>query len=107
MQKKRKNHNTNYAGESSTERMFKNEGESFDYGDLSKIKVYKESHPEAMKDFIKKFDWKHQLRYQKDTRVTKLQKHEKLKYRLLSLFEHTFLNGRLLFGFKNYRRIKK
>jgi hypothetical protein len=107
MQKKRKNHNTNYSGQESTDMMFKNEGELFDYGDLSKIKFYKDAHPEVMKNFIKNFDWKHQLRYQKDPQITKLQKHEKLKYRLLTLFEQTFLNGRLLFGFKNYKRIKK
>jgi hypothetical protein len=87
--------------------MFKNEGELFDYGDLSKIKLYKDTHPKVMKDFIKKFNWKHQLRYKKDPQITKLQKHEKLKYRLLTSFEQTFLNGRLLFGFKNYKRIKK
>lgn len=107
MQKKRKNHNTNYSGQESTVAMFKNEGELFDYGDLSNIKLYKEAHPEVMENFIKKFNWKHQLRYKKDPRITKLQKHEKLKYRLLTLFEQTFLNGRLLFGFKNYNRIKK
>jgi hypothetical protein len=107
MQKKRKNHNTNYSGQESTDAMFKNEGELFDYGDLSKIKLYKDTHPEVMKDFIKKFNWKHQLRYKKDPQITKLQKHEKLKYRLLTSFEQTFLNGRLLFGFKNYKRIRR
>jgi hypothetical protein len=107
MQKKRKNHNTNYAGQNSTDILFKNEGELFDYGDLSKIKIYKETHPEVMHDFIKKFNWKNLLRYKPDGKKRKLQKHEKLKYRLLTLFEKTFLNGRLLFGFKNYQRIKK
>ncbi|MDP4285975.1 MAG: hypothetical protein Q8891_16300 [Bacteroidota bacterium] len=107
MQKKRKSHNTNYSGEASTEQMFKNEGALFDYGDLSKIKVYKESHPAVMQNFIKKFNWKHQLRYTSAPGKTKLQKHEKFKYRLLSLIEQTFLNGRLLFGFRNYKRIKK
>lgn len=106
MQKKRKNHNTNYWGTISTQEKFQNESELFDYGNLSKIKIYKQTHPEVIKDFIKKFNWKHQLRYQPDEKF-KLQKHEKLKYRLLTLIEQKFLNGRLLFGFKNYKRIRK
>lgn len=107
MQKKRKNHNTNYAGQQSTDAMFKDEADLFEYGDLSRIKVYKETYSQAMQDFIKKFDWKNQLHYKKYNRKTKLHKHEKLKYRLLTFFEQTFLNGNLLFGFKNYNKIKK
>ena len=106
MQKKRKNHNTNYSGADSTNQIFKNESEQFDYGNLSKIKVYKEPHPYVMNEFIKRFNWKHQLRYTSDPEKTKLQKHEKLKYRFLTFIEQTFLNGRLLFGFKNYNILK-
>lgn len=107
MQKKRKNHNTNYSGVDSTQQMFKNEGEFFDYGNLSKIKSYKETHPSVMKKFIKKFNWKSQLRFSSDPERTKLQKHERLKYRFLTSVEQTFFNGRLIFGFRNYHRIKK
>jgi len=107
MQKKRKNHNTNYEGKKSTEEIFKNEEELFDYGDLSKIKIYKDRHPAAMKEFIKKFDWKNQLRYNKGNEKLKLQKHEKLKYRFLTFIEQTFFNGELIFGFKNYNILKK
>lgn len=107
MQKKRKNHNTNYSGSASTDEMFKNEGELFDYGNLSKIKVFKGTHPLVMKEFIEGFNWKHQLRYTSDPEKKKLQKHEKFKYRFLSFIEQTFFNGRLLFGFRNYKRIKK
>ncbi len=104
---KRKNHNTNYAGESSTEELFKNEADTFDYGDLSKIKLYRESHPAVMKDFIEKFNWKDQLRYNPGKEKMKQQKHEKLKYRFLTFIEQTFFKGRLLFGFKNYKLLKK
>ncbi|HET7114845.1 MAG TPA: glycosyltransferase family 2 protein [Hanamia sp.] len=106
MQKKRKNHNTNYSGTKSTEQMFKNEGEFFDYGNLSKVKSYKETHPSVMKEFIKKFNWKSQLRFSPDQEKTKLQKHERLKYRFLTFIEHAFFDGRLLFGFKNYKILK-
>ena len=107
MQKKRKNHNTNYSGSASTDEMFKYEEELFDYGNLSKIKVFKDNHPTVMKEFIKGFNWKHQLRYTIDSTKTKLQKHEKTKYRFLTFIEQAFFNGRLLFGFRNYIRIKK
>jgi hypothetical protein len=107
MQKKRKNHNMNYEGQQSTDKMFKDQADLFDYGDLSKLKVYNETYPDVMQNVIKKFDWKGELHYKKYRRKGKLQKHEKLKYRLLTLFEQTFLNGRLLFAFKNYKILKR
>ena len=107
MQKKRKTHNTNYAGQNSTEQLFKNEADAFDYGDLSKIKVYRETYPAVMEPFIKKFNWKDQLHYEKGNKKFKKQKHEKLKYRVLTFIEQTFFKGRLLFGFKNYNLLKK
>ncbi len=107
MQKKRKNHNTNYAGQTSTEQLFKNETDTFDYGDLSKIKVYREPHPAVMQPFIKKFNWKDELRYKTGNEKLKQHKHEKLKYRFLTFIEQAFFKGRLLFGFKNYKLLKK
>lgn len=107
MQKKRKNHHSNYKGSEFTEKLFKNESEYFDYGNLSKLKEYTSSPPAVMKDFIDRFDWKDQLRYTASGEPTKLHKHEKLKYRLLSHIERIFLNGNLLFGFKNYKRIRR
>ncbi|MEO6845586.1 MAG: glycosyltransferase family 2 protein [Ginsengibacter sp.] len=107
MQKKRKDHNTHYSSEASTEQVFKNEESAFNYGDLSKLKIYKESQPLVMKAFIEQFNWKEQLHYKASPATRKLHRHEKLKYRLLTLFEQTFLNGRLFFGFKNYKIIKR
>ena len=107
MQKKRKDHSTHYSSEASTEQAFKNEESSFNYGNLSKLKIYKQSHPLVMEAFIDQFNWKDQLHYKAAPITRKLHRHEKLKYRLLTLFEQTFLNGRLLFGFKNYRIIKR
>lgn len=107
MQKKRKNHNSNYRGEESTQQRFKNQGSSFDYGDLSKLQTFTESHPAVMHDFMKKFNWKDQLRYKSDPAIKQVLKHEKLKYRLLTWFEHTFFGGKIVFGFKNYKIIKR
>jgi hypothetical protein len=107
MQKKRKNHNTNYSGAASTKQMFEGETDSFDYGDLSKLKTYRDMHPSAMKEFIGRFNWKDQLRYGPAGGKIKLQKHERSKYRFLSFIEQKFLGGRLLFGFRNYRKIRQ
>lgn len=107
MQKKRKNHNTNYAGQQSTNELFKNEGDTFDYGDLSRLQIYNDSYPAVMKPFINRFDWQDDLHYNHYQRKTEPQKHEKLKNRVLTFFEQNFLGGNLLFGFKNYQIIPK
>jgi hypothetical protein len=97
MQKKSKNHNTNYRGSASTEARFK--GDSvFDYGDLSKLHYYSETQPAVMAEWIQGFDWADQLKSPGKTN----HKHERLKYRLLTLVEQNLLGGRQLFGFKNY-----
>ncbi len=106
MQKKRKDHNTHYQGEASTEQVFKDEDDSFDYGDLGKLKIYRETHPKVMKEFIGRFNWQEHLHYKAWPGRKKLLKHEKLKYRLLTLFEQTFFKGNLLFGYKNYHILK-
>lgn len=107
MQKKRKNHNTNYLGTQSTEEMFKDEGDNFNYGDLSKLSVNKEGHPRSMKKFIHGFNWKDQLHYSAVKGPYKLQKHEKLKYRFLTFIEQKVFGGNPVFGFKNYTVLKK
>lgn len=106
MQNKTKNHHTNYEGQASTEQLFKDYELLYDYGNLSKLAVFKESHPKVMEPFISKFNWRDQLRYT-ERQGAKPQKHEKLKYRILTFIEQNFLGGRLLFGFKNYRIIRK
>lgn len=107
MQKKRKNHHNNYMGEESTRNKFRHENEHFDYGDLSKLTRFEETHPAVMQEFISKFNWKHQLRYGPHPGFTGIQKHEKLKYRLLTALEQRFFDGRIMFGFKNYKIIGK
>ncbi|MBN9349535.1 MAG: glycosyltransferase family 2 protein [Chitinophagaceae bacterium] len=106
MQRKRKNHNTNYHGEGSTKKIFEKEKDLFDYGDLNKLKQFKETHPKVMDAFIKKFNWREQLKYDSKRNTNERQKHEKLKYRILSAIEQKILGGKQLFGFKNYKIIK-
>lgn len=105
MQSKRKTFSTVYRGEQSAKREFEHEQELFDYGDLSKLKTYKGSHPAVLEEWIKKFNWQQYL--YPNRKATKKHKHDKFKYKLLTFIEQTFLGGELIGGFKNYNLIKK
>lgn len=107
MQKKRKNHNTNYKGEASTKEIFQNQSDDFDYGDLNKLKFFTETHPSAMKDFIAGFNWKDKLHYGSVSPGYTPQKHEKLKNRILTFIEQNFCKGNPIMSFKNYNVIGK
>ncbi len=103
MQKKRVSFETHMQGKEKAASLFKDEAEKFDYGDLNRLKIFKATHPAVMKDFIKKFNWNHQL-YPHVKQIRK-HKHDKLKYRMLSFIEQNFLNGNQIAGFKNYELI--
>jgi len=78
----------------------------FDYGNLSVLPVFKGTHPAVMKRRIESTDWLHLLRY--DGAVPEvLRKQFRLKYRLIGFVENRILGGRLIAGFKNYKRIGK
>ena len=53
MQKKRVSFKTDMQGNEKASSIFKDEPDVFDYGNLSKLCVFKEIHPDVMKDFIK------------------------------------------------------
>lgn len=106
MQKKKKTHTANYRGAQFSEQKYRFDENLYDYGDLSKLKLFTESHPDVLKPFIQNFNWKHQLRYEPRAGA-KLQKHERMKYRLVSFIEQNLLGGRQLFGFRNYKLMKK
>lgn len=103
MQKKRVSFETHMQGNEKATSIFKEEPDVFDYGNLSKLCVFKETHPEVMKDFIKKFNWQHQL-YPHNKQLKK-HKHDKLKYRMLTFIEQNILQGKQIAGFKNYELI--
>ncbi len=80
--------------------------ETFDYGPLQKLKEYTGTQPKVLEEWVKKFDWQGKLQYAGKIRQRPLHKHERLKYRILSFVENTFLGGRKIGGFKNYIKIK-
>jgi hypothetical protein len=104
MQKKRVSFETDMQGNDKASSIFKNEPDVFNYGNLNKLCVFNETHPEVMKDFIKKFNWQHQL-YPQNMQLKK-HKQDKLKYRLLSFIEQNILGGKQIAGLKNYYLIK-
>jgi hypothetical protein len=103
MQKKRFSFETHFKGDKAIE-VFKNEPETFNYGDLGKLRTFNGTHPEVMKDFIMKFDWRDEL-YPNNPQIKK-HKHDKLKYRILTFVEQNIFGGRQIAGFKNYQLTK-
>jgi hypothetical protein len=81
----------------------------FDYGNLSKLTMYKGTHPLVMKEWIDAFDWKDQLRYSGPARSLNpiRSKHDRIKYRVISWIEKKLLRGRRLGEFRNYILLKK
>lgn len=75
----------------------------FDYGPLDRLAVFTGTHPAVMAERIARMDWRDRLQYSgpPDPR-REPHKHERLKYRLLSVLERRLLGGRPLGGFKNY-----
>lgn len=103
MQKKRVSFESDISGNESAAEKFKNDPNEFNYGDLSKLKLYQETHPKVMEQFISQFNWADQL-YPQNPNIRK-HKHDKWKYRALTFLEQNFLGGRQIAGFKNYELI--
>ncbi|OQX98173.1 MAG: hypothetical protein B6I24_06090 [Bacteroidetes bacterium 4572_128] len=99
MRKKKKSMDTMYHGEKTSQEI--NTENSFDYGIISHLKVFKGEHPSVMKKWIKKFHWKEQLKYSgKINKNRKKHKHERLKYKIITFLEK--IVGKPLFEKKNY-----
>jgi len=110
MQNKIKAFTANHRGKKSVEQQEHNHiyDKGFDYGNLSCLPEFKGTHPKVMSEWIDQFDWKDHLRYTGPSKsLNALQnKHDKLRYRLVSWFERNFLGGRRLGEFRNYIRVK-
>ena len=108
MQNKRKNLHTVFKGEKKVAKMFENTVEDFDYGALGNLQKYSETHPAVLKEKIKDFHWADQLNYGKSHKLNRpLHKHEKPKNVFLTKIENTFLNGEQIFGYSNWKLLKR
>ncbi|MBD3345979.1 MAG: hypothetical protein GF401_13030 [Chitinivibrionales bacterium] len=105
MQAKSKEINTTHWGKSKADAYYAERGNEFHYGLLSRLPLFKETHPAVMQERIAKLDWKDKLQY--SGKPVMMHNHDKLKYRLLTFIEQTFFGGKQLGGFKNYILLKK
>jgi len=79
----------------------------FDYGNMSSIPQYKGTHPKLMLEKINSLNWQNLLRYDKKKPARKKAKHEKILYRIISCFENKILGGKQLWGYSNWKIVKK
>jgi hypothetical protein len=94
-----------YRGEEKAQEQEKSKPKSFEYGSLEKVPRFTESHPQVLLQRISEMDWKHQLQYHGKSQTHF--KHDRFKYRLLSWIEQNLLGGRLIFGYRNWRIVKR
>ncbi len=108
MQSKKKEHDSIHHSYEKVKHLYELKPNEYDYGPLGRIPVYRGSHPKVMEEYIKKLDWKKKLNYsRKKVKMDRpLNKHEKIKYRILSFFENTFNGGRyILGGYSNWNKV--
>jgi hypothetical protein len=103
MQNKRKALDTIHKGSQKVSEMYAGQKDEFDYGPMKLANHFKGSHPAVMKDWIARFNWGDKLYDEGPIPSNRNRfKHEKLKYRLLTVIEQGLLGGRSLGGFNNY-----
>jgi hypothetical protein len=111
MQNKIKAFSANHRGKASVDKQVSQHlyDRIFDYGNLSCLTVFNDSHPAVMNDWIGQFNWKDQLRYtgQRNTTNPIRNKHERPKYRVVSWIEKYLLFGMRLGEFRNYIKLRK
>lgn len=107
MQNKKKIHDGLHRGKAQAEKEYATKDNHYDYGPLGKIPVFRGSHPEVMRERISQLNWAEELNYSKKWSPTRpLNKHEKMKYRLLSWIENNALGGKEIFGYRNWELVK-
>ncbi len=107
MQKKTKSLATIHKGKQKVKEIFKETDVDFDYGNLSKLPIFKETHPAVMKNKIADFNWQNKLHYEKDYLPTReLMKHEKTKSKILTFIAKKIFNNYKMFGHTNWNTIK-
>jgi len=111
MQSKIKAFSINHRGKESVQKQdeLKMFDKIFDYGNLSVLSKFEGDHPAVMKEWIANFVWKDQLRFTGPRKSLNpvINKHDKLKYVIVSWIEKNLLFGMRLGEFRNYILIRR
>lgn len=87
----------------SIDKIYEQKSTHFNYGDLSKLDIFQETHPKVMFSFIQKMNWNSELHYNNKFKLNReLMKHEKWKYKLIARIEKLLLKNKRLFAYKNW-----
>ncbi len=106
MKSKKKEQDLIHNGKSTENNFIETESE-FDYGPLGRLPIFKGTHPSVMLGRIKELYWANKLNYTKVfPKNYTYNKHEKVKYRIISWFENNLFGGKQLVGFKNWKTVK-
>jgi hypothetical protein len=78
---------------------------AFDYGPMENLAVFHGTHPSVMEAWIRRMDWKDQLRDTGNQRTTHA--HDRLKYRILTFIEQRLFGGRVRLAARRYRLLRR
>ncbi|MGA2508042.1 MAG: hypothetical protein ABSF80_11275 [Chitinispirillaceae bacterium] len=104
MQKKNRTMELAYHSRDTVDALFAGKPLLFDYGPMNKLARFTGTHPEVMRQWIAKMDWKEQLDYEGESKTRF--NHDRFRYRILTLLEQKVLGGRQIGGFRNYVLLK-
>ncbi len=109
MRRKHRAFDENHHGAEEARRRHEADAGLYDYGPIGRIPHYEGSHPAVMQERIEAFDWADQLNYSKSlgTIDRPRHKHEKLRYRALTVIERACTGGKEIGGFKNYELLER
>jgi hypothetical protein len=91
---------TTYRGSAGAQAYYAGKPQVFDFGPLNKRAKFNGTHPAVLDKRISEMNWKDLLTYSGPDHTS--YHHDKLKYRILSFLENTFLGGKQIGGYRNY-----
>jgi hypothetical protein len=107
MQNKRRALDSVHWGSAKAREHYDRSPQEFDYGPLDRLATFRGTHPAVMRERIGMMDWAEKLQVSgKPDPTREPHKHERLKYRVLSLLERLLNGGREIGGFRNYRLVR-
>jgi len=107
MTSKKKEQDAMHWGKRKAEEEYRDRQAYYDYGPLGKLPVFRGTHPKIMCDMISRMDWQDKLNQGKNYVPERPRnKHERMKYRLITFIEQKFFGGRHLFGYSNWNLLK-